>query len=89
MLSFSSRMHCEKCFFQYEYTSLSKWVIAFYGACIPILAIYMGLALQSLVVFGSLLLAAPFLAEFVFAKYCSLKPVGIRALREKLRGKSL
>ena len=89
MLSFSSGMHCEKCFFQYEYTSLSKWVLAFGGAFIPGLAIYLGLAFQSLITFGGLLLVAPFVAELVFAKYCSLKPVGVRALREKLRGKSL
>lgn len=89
MLSFSNRMHCEKCFFQYEYTSLSKWLLAFAGAFIPIIAIYAGLLLQSWVVFGILLLAAPFIGELVFAKYCSLKPVGARALREKLRGKSL
>lgn len=89
MLSFSSRMHCEKCFFQYEYTFLSKWILAFGGAFIPGLAIYMGLFLQSWVVFGALLLVVPFVAELLFAKYSSLKPVGVRALREKLRGKSL
>ena len=89
MLSFSNRMHCENCFFQYEYTSLSKWVLAFGGALIPSLAVYMGLFFQSWVVFGVLLLLAPFIAELFFAKYCSLKPVGVRALREKLRGKSL
>lgn len=89
MLSFSSRMHCEKCLFQYEYTSLSKWVLAFGCSFIPSLAIYLGLRLQSWVAFGIILVVAPFVAELVFAKYCSLKPVGVRALREKLRGKSL
>ena len=89
VLSFSSRMHCEKCFFSYEYTSLSKWVLAFGGAFIPTFAIVFGLYLQSWVVFGIVLILVPFLAELVFAKYCSLKPVGVRALREKLRGKRL
>lgn len=89
MLSFSKRMHCEKCFFQYEYTLLSKWVLAFGGASIPSLAIYLGIVLKSWIVFGVLLLVAPFFAELTFARYCSLKPVGVRALRDKLRGKSL
>lgn len=89
MLSFSNRMHCEKCFFQYEYTSLSKWGLAFIGAFIPSLAIVLGLAVKSWVVFGIVLIVVPFLGELLFAKYCSLKPVGVRALRAKLRGKSL
>lgn len=89
ILSFSSRMHCEKCFFQYEYTPLSKWVLAFGGAFIPSLAIYLGLAFQSLVVLCGILLVIPFIGELFFAKYCSLKPVGTKALRDKIRGKSL
>ena len=89
MLSFSNRMHCEECFFEYEYTNLSKWILAFGGAFIPGLAIYLGIMLQSWLVFVVLILVAPLLAELVFAKYCSLKPVGFRSLREKLRGKSL
>jgi hypothetical protein len=86
MLSFSSRMHCEKCFFQYEYTSLTKWALALLGAFVPTLAIFLGLYFQSWIVFAVLLLVFPFAIEIVFAKYCPLKPVGPRALREKLRG---
>lgn len=89
MLSFSNRMHCEKCFFQYEYTALSKWVLAFIGAFIPSLAMVLGLVTKSWVVFGIVLITVPFLGELLFAKYCALKPVGLRALRAKLRGKSL
>lgn len=85
LLTFSSTMHCEKCFAQFEYTSLSKWLLAFGGAFIPIVAIYIGLFLQSWLVFGFVLLIVPFIAELVFAKYCSLKLVGIKALRKKLR----
>lgn len=87
MLSFSNRMHCEKCFFQYEYTSLSNWVLAFIGAIIPGLAIILGLASKSWVVFGIVLILMPFLSELLFAMYCALKPVGLRTLRAKLRGK--
>jgi len=89
LLTFTNIMHCEKCFAQYEYTSLSKWVLSFGGAFIPVIAVYTGLYLKSWVVFGSILIGVPFIAEFIFAKYCSLKLVGIKALRKKLRGKSL
>ena len=89
MLSFSNRMHCDKCFFQYEYTALSKWFLAFVGAFIPSIAVVLGLFTESWVVFGVVLILLPFLGEFVFAKYWTLKPVGLRAIRAKLSGKSL
>ncbi len=89
MLSFSSRMHCESCFFHYEYTSLSKYFLIFAGALTPSLAIYLGLLFESWAVFGVLVLLTPLIVELFFAKYCPLKPVGVRALREKVRGKTL
>jgi len=89
LLTFTNIMHCEKCFVQYEYTSFSKWLLAFSGAFIPVVAIYVGLFLQSWIVFGFILIAVPFIAEYVFAKYCPLKLVGIKALRKKLHGKGL
>ena len=89
LLTFSSRMYCEKCFAQFEYTSLSKWILAFGGAFIPMVAVYTGLFLKNWLVFGFILIIVPFIAEFIFAKYCSLKLVGIKVLREKLRAKSL
>lgn len=58
----------------------------FGGALVPSAAIYTGLLLQSWLVFGVILLIVPFFTELVFAKYCSLKLVGIRALRKKLGG---
>ncbi len=89
LLTFTNIMHCEKCFAQYEYTSLSKWVLAFGGAFIPVVAIYAGLYLQSWVMFGVILIVVPFIAELIFARHCSLKLVGVKALRKKLRGKGL
>jgi len=86
LLTLSNEMHCEKCFARFEYTSLSKWLLAFGGAFIPMLAIYAGLFFQSWVVFGFILIIVPFVAELIFAKYCPLKLVGIKALRKKLRG---
>ena len=82
-------MHCEKCFFQYEYTTISKWFLAFVGPFIPMLAIVLGLLSENWVVFGVVLLVLPFIGEFFFAKYCTLSPVGLRAMREKLSGKNL
>jgi hypothetical protein len=89
LLAFTNTMHCEKCFAQYEYTSFSKWALAFGGAFIPMVAIYAGLFMQSWIVFGFILIVIPFIAEYAFAKYCSLKLVGVKAIRKKLRGNGL
>ncbi len=89
MLSFSNRMHCEKCFYQYEYTSLTKNLVTFAGALIPILAVILGLYVKSWIVFGVILVISPFAGDILFAKYCALKPVGVRALRAKIRGENL
>jgi len=89
LLTFSKEMHCEKCFARFEYTSLSKWQLTLGGAVIPMVAIYTGLFLQSWFVFGFILIIAPFVSELIFAKYFSLKLVGIKALRKKLRGQGL
>jgi len=88
VLSLSDRMDCEKCFFQYEYTTLSRWMLVFLGAFVPLLAIMLGTIAKSWWVFGIVLVVVPFLGELWFARYCFLKPVGVRALREKLRGKN-
>lgn len=86
LLNFTNSMHCEKCFTQYEYASFFKLAFTFGGAFIPIVATYVGLYLQSWLVFGFILIVAPLIAEYVFAKYCSLKLVGVKAIRKKLRG---
>lgn len=89
LLTFTSIMHCEKCFAQYEYTSFSKSVLAFGGAFLPMVVIYVGFILKSWVVFGFILIVVPFITEYVFAKYCPLKLVGVKALRKRLRGENL
>ncbi|MCO1336880.1 hypothetical protein MO867_21360 [Microbulbifer sp. OS29] len=66
---------------------MSKWLLAFSWGFMPGLAIYMGLLLQNWIVFGTTLLVVPFLMELIFATHFPLKPVGIRTLREKIRGK--
>lgn len=88
LLTYTTVMHCGKCFAQYEYTSLSKWVIAFSIIFFSTVAFYAGFLSQSWVVFGTTLIIVPFIAELVFAKYCSLKLVGIKGLRKKLHGES-
>jgi len=86
LLTFTDSMYCENCFYQFKYTFLSKLVIGLIIGFIPLLAIYSGIYTKSIIVFGLILIGLPFLGEFLFAKYCALKPVGLRALRAKLRG---
>lgn len=88
LLSFSSRMHCDTCFHQYQYTRFSKWTLRLILVFIPVLAALIGLGLMSILAFAIVLIGLPFLIEFIFAKYCPLEPVGLRALREKISNKS-
>ena len=79
MLTFTSTMHCENCFHQYKYTTGSKLFLSFIFTFIPTTAVVLGLVFKSWVVFGLILILSPFAIEVVFAKYCSLKPVGLRS----------
>ena len=79
MLSFTRTMYCENCFHQYKYTTGSKLFLSLVFAFIPTTATILGLVFKSWVLFGLILILSPFAIEVVFAKYCSLKPVGLRS----------
>lgn len=72
-------MHCENCYHQYKYTTGAKWLLAFIFAFIPPAATLLGLVFKSWVLFGVIFLLTPFVIEKVFAKYCSLKAIGLRS----------
>ena len=71
-------MHCEGCFCRYEYSTVARWLLPLIGAFIPTFAIVVGLYTQSWLLFAVALVLVPIVIEFVFAKYCRLRPVGLR-----------
>ena len=79
ILLFTNQMHCDNCFYRYEYSATSKWILAIIGSFIPMLAVVTGIALGSWIIFLVILIVLPFLIAFYLAKYSELKPVGFRA----------
>ena len=85
LLTFSNSMDCENCFYQFKYTFVSKAILSFFGSFIPILVIFFGIVTKSIILSVLLLVALVFFGELIFAKFCSLKPVGLRAAKANLR----
>ncbi|HOP22617.1 MAG TPA: hypothetical protein PK055_00625 [Gammaproteobacteria bacterium] len=87
LLTYTSRMYCEECFSQYQYTKASKMILWIFSGFTTALAISLGLFTKSIIVFGCVLILFPFVFELIFAKFCPLKLVGLRGLRKKLKNK--
>ena len=85
LLTFKNSMHCENCFYQFKYTFVSKAILSFFGSFIPLLVVIFGIVTKSIILSVLLLVTVVFFGELLFAKYCSLKPVGLRAAKAKLR----
>jgi len=87
MLSFGNRMQCSNCYSEFKYTAVGSFILSILASFIPIVVIIIGLETKSWILACLFLFAVPLVGELTFAKYCKLKPVGRKALKDRIHQK--